>query len=187
MEASGKIVAFCWIVVVLVWAVSAFSVKPTKERQPLLERLLYLWLTVIVAVLLNGRIRAVHLERVVLPRTLGTAVLAEVLVVAGLIIAVWARVVLGRNWSARVTLKEDHELIQHGPYRFVRHPIYSGLLLMILGTALLSGHNGGFVAVVICFLGFRIKLRQEEDLLTKKLPGYSEYMARTKALIPFLF
>src|SRR5262249_25044393 len=103
-----------------------------------------------------------------------------------LMIAVWARVVLAGNWSARVTLKENHELIRRGPYRVVRHPIYSGLLVMILGTALLAGRMSGFVALLVCFCGFWIKLRQEEALLTRCLPGYSEYKARTKALVPFI-
>ncbi len=83
-------------------------------------------------------------------------------------------------------MKEDHELIERGPYRVVRHPIYSGLLLLILGTAFLVGQMGGFVALVICFCGFWVKLRQEEALLTKHLPGYSEYRRRTKALVPFV-
>ncbi len=187
MQVSARIVGCCWALVVLVWLVSALSVKPTKERQPLFGRLFYVWLTVVAAVLLNGRIPAVRLTRTILPHSLGSAVLADVLVLAGLVIAVWARIVLGGNWSSRVTLKEGHELIQHGPYGFVRHPIYSGLLLMILGTAVLVGHVGGFTAVVICFLGFWIKLRQEEALLTKRLFGYAEYMARTKAFVPFLF
>jgi protein-S-isoprenylcysteine O-methyltransferase Ste14 len=68
----------------------------------------------------------------------------------------------------------------------VRHPIYSGLLLMILGTAILVGRTGGFFALLICFFGFWVKARREELLLTKHLPGYSEHMARTKALVPFV-
>jgi protein-S-isoprenylcysteine O-methyltransferase Ste14 len=100
---------------------------------------------------------------------------------------VWARVTLGGNWSARVTLKENHELIQRGPYRLIRHPIYSGLLVMILGTVILVGQVSGFFALFICFLGFWIKSRQEEKLLSRHLPGYHEYKARTKALVPFLF
>ena len=85
-----------------------------------------------------------------------------------------------------MTLKEDHELIQRGPYRVVRHPIYSGLLLMMLRTIVLVGRVGGFLALAICFCGFWVKLRREEALLTKHLPGYSEYMRRTKALVPFV-
>jgi protein-S-isoprenylcysteine O-methyltransferase Ste14 len=187
MEATTRLVVFCWIAIVAVWMILALSVKRTKERQPLFSRLIYLMLTVVVVVLLNVGVRKVNLTRSVLPHTLAIAILADLLVLAGFIISVWARIVLGRNWSARVTLKEDHQLIQRGPYRFVRHPIYSGLLVMILGTAVLVGRVSGFLALLICLCGFWIKLRQEEALLTGRLPGYSEYMARTKALVPFLF
>jgi protein-S-isoprenylcysteine O-methyltransferase Ste14 len=83
-------------------------------------------------------------------------------------------------------LKENHELIQRGPYRLVRHPIFSGLLLMILGTAILAGQISGFIALAICFCGFWVKLRQEEALLSKNLIGYSEYTRHTKALVPFI-
>ncbi len=187
MQVSAIIVAVCWVIVVVVWVVSAVSVKPTKERQPLFGRLFYVFLTAVAAALLNGRFHALHFSRIVLSHTAGSCFVADVLALAGLGIAVWARVVLGSNWSSRVTLKEGHELIQRGPYRYVRHPIYSGLLLLILGTAVLAGQLGGFVAVLICFCGFWIKLRQEEALLSKRLPGYCEYMTRTKALVPFLF
>jgi protein-S-isoprenylcysteine O-methyltransferase Ste14 len=165
----------------------ALSVKRTRMQQPLIRRVLHVGVTVVAAVLLNGRIREFHLAQGVLPHTLGLALIADIIVFSGLVIAVWARVELGRNWSARVTLKENHELIRRGPYRLVRHPIYSGLLVMILGTAVLVGQLGGFVALLICFIGFWIKLRQEEVLLTAHLPGYSEYKVHTKAVIPFLF
>ena len=187
MRAPGKFVAICWVCIVVLWLFSALSVKRTKERQPLLGRSIYIGFMVVAAVLLNGAIPKTYLTRVFLPHTVGTSILADAIVLAGFIIAVWARVVLGDNWSSRVTVKENHELIERGPYRLVRHPIYSGLLLMILGTALLAGQIGGFVALLICLFGFWIKLRQEEALLARGLPGYSEYMARTKALVPFVF
>lgn len=186
MPAATKFVVLCWVVTGVVWFISALSLKPTRERQPLFSRLLYLWLTAAVAVLLIGGVHQLRLTRAILPHTLGVALLADVIVLAGCVIAVWARVMLGGNWSSRVALKENHELIQRGPYRVVRHPIYSGLLLMTLGTVLLAGTVGAFAALVICFGGFWIKLRQEEALLTKRLAGYSEYKARTKALVPFV-
>ncbi len=85
-----------------------------------------------------------------------------------------------------MTLKEDHELIERGPYRVVRHPIYAGVLLMVLGTVVLAGTVGGLVALALCFGGLWVKLRQEEALLTKHLTGYSDYLRRTKALVPFV-
>jgi protein-S-isoprenylcysteine O-methyltransferase Ste14 len=141
---------------------------------------------IVVAVLLNGSARIFHWDRAVLYHTVTTGVLGDFLVFVGLFISIWARVTLGGNWSARVALKEDHELIQRGPYQAVRHPIYAGLLLMIAGTAVLAGQVSGFIALAICFCGFWVKLRQEEILLSKHLPGYSEYMRRTKALVPFV-
>jgi protein-S-isoprenylcysteine O-methyltransferase Ste14 len=187
MKAASKFVVLCWIITGVIWVISALSVKPTKERQPIFGRLIYLWITVVVVVLLIGAIRRFDLSGAILPHTLGIAVLADLIVLAGFVIAVWARLVLGGNWSSRVVLKENHELIQRGPYHFVRHPIYSGLLLMVLGTVVLAGTLGAFVALLICSCAFWIKLRQEEALLTKRLPGYSEYKARTKALIPLVF
>lgn len=186
MDTTTKFAIGCWAIVIAFWIVSAFSVKRTKARQPLPHRLLYLVFNAVAAVLLIGSERVIHWNRVVLPHTVVTGILADSLMLLGLFIAIWARATLGGNWSARVTLKEDHELIERGPYRLIRHPIYSGLLLMILGTAILAAQMGAFIALTICFCGFWLKLRQEEALLTKHLPGYSEYLRRTKALVPFV-
>jgi protein-S-isoprenylcysteine O-methyltransferase Ste14 len=187
MEATAAIVGTCWAMFVGFWIVWAFRVKRTKAWQPLSERLIYLLFIGVAAVLLNGRVGTTLMTQRVLPQGIPIRILADVLVVLGLLIAIWARVTLAGNWSAQVTLKENHELIQRGPYRFVRHPIYSGLLLMILGTAVIAGQLGGFVALAICGIGLWVKLRQEEKLLTQHLPGYAEYKSRTRALIPYLF
>jgi protein-S-isoprenylcysteine O-methyltransferase Ste14 len=187
MQTGAKFIGLCWIIFFLVWIVSALSVKRTRQQQPLRARLFYLGFTAVAAMLLIGRVAEFHLTQAILPHTPAVVLVADLVVLAGLMVSVWARSVLGRNWSARVTLKENHELIRRGPYRLVRHPIYSGLLLMIFGTAILAGQVGGFVAFLICFCGFWIKLRQEEILLTQHLPGYLDYKAHTKALVPFLF
>jgi len=114
--------------------------------------------------------------------------LAYVLMVAGLVTLIWARITLGTNWSSTVTFREGHELIERGPYRFVRHPIYTGVLLMIAGTATVLDNISSLLALAVCFLGHWWKLRQEEALLTKHFPDtYRDYMSRTKALIPFIF
>ena len=108
--------------------------------------------------------------------------------VLGLIVCIWARATLGRNWSGAVTLKQDHELIERGPYRWVRHPIYTGLLLMFLATALLLGRTGGLIGVVLVFLSFWIKLGDEEKVMLKQFPDqYATYQRRTKRIIPFIF
>ena len=106
----------------------------------------------------------------------------------GLAGAVWSRKTLAGNWSSDVTFKAGHELIERGPYRWARHPIYTSLLLMLLGTAMVGGRVASFVGVGICFLALWIKLKQEERLLTRHFPAaYAAYQARVKALVPFLF
>jgi protein-S-isoprenylcysteine O-methyltransferase Ste14 len=97
------------------------------------------------------------------------------------------RVTLGRNWSSDVTFKQDHELITRGPYRFVRHPIYTGLILMLLGSALASGSLGPIAGLAFGFFGIWVKLQQEEALMMRHFPSaHSEYKANCKALLPFI-
>src|SRR5207244_6914218 len=83
--------------------------------------------------------------------------LAAAVVLLGLSVTLWARLALGRNWSASVTFKQDHELIERGPYRHVRHPIYTGILLMALGTAMLHAWVSAFVLCGIVLVGFWFK------------------------------
>jgi protein-S-isoprenylcysteine O-methyltransferase Ste14 len=102
-------------------------------------------------------------------------------------LCLWARAVLGRNWSGTVTLKEDHELIVRGPYRLVRHPIYTGLLAMLIGTLLPQGHLAGMLGLLLVFVSFWIKLSQEEEVMRKQFPEpYAAYEKRVKRIIPFV-
>jgi protein-S-isoprenylcysteine O-methyltransferase Ste14 len=186
MDGTTRFAIGCWGVGIAFWILSAFSVKRTREQQPLPHRLFYFVLTAAAAILLNGSARITNWNRAVLPHTVVTGIPGDFLLFLGLFVAIWARITLGGNWSARVTLKENHELVQRGPYRVVRHPIYSGLLLMILATAILIGQVGGFVVLAFCSCGLWVKLRWEEALLIKHFPEYSEYMRRTTALVPFV-
>jgi protein-S-isoprenylcysteine O-methyltransferase Ste14 len=100
---------------------------------------------------------------------------------------VWARRTLGRNWSANVTFKEGHELITSGPYAYVRHPIYSGLLLLILSVAVYAGSVISFVIFLLFFLGAFLKAGKEERLMAEHFPdAYPIYLKRVKAIIPFV-
>ena len=113
---------------------------------------------------------------------IGTAITA-----AALSFSAWARMHLGRNWSATVTVKQDHELIRTGPYAIVRHPIYTGVLFGFIGTALAIGQWRGVLAVVIVFVAFWRKLRLEERWMSETFgEEYRRYRARTRALVPFL-
>jgi protein-S-isoprenylcysteine O-methyltransferase Ste14 len=121
------------------------------------------------------------------PRTFEIADLGAVICLLGLLCALWARITLAGNWSGDVTLKQEHELVEKGPYRFVRHPIYTGMLMMSLGSSISIDTLRGFVGVVIIGLSFWYKLGQEEQLMLTHFPTqYESYKARVKAIVPFI-
>jgi protein-S-isoprenylcysteine O-methyltransferase Ste14 len=124
----------------------------------------------------------IAIQRTALSDSIGVAICA-----LGLFIAIWSRKVLGGEWSRDVELKQGHKLVEGGPYRFMRHPIYSGHLLMGLGTAIASGLVVAFVGLAAFVAGFWIKLNREERLLLRGFPDqYPAYKARVKALIPYI-
>jgi protein-S-isoprenylcysteine O-methyltransferase Ste14 len=102
-------------------------------------------------------------------------------------LAFWARVYLGRNWSSAPTIKEHHELIRSGPYRFVRHPIYTGILLAMVGTFLANGKVRGALSVVVVWFAWTVKSRMEEEFMVRTFGAqYEEYRRTTGALFPRL-
>ena len=113
--------------------------------------------------------------------------LGAALTFAGIAFAIWARMWIAGNWSSDVTLKRDHELIVDGPYRFVRHPIYTGILLALAGTALAVGEWRALLAVVLAGAAYWRKLRIEEAVMRRQFgEAYARYAERVPALIPFL-
>jgi protein-S-isoprenylcysteine O-methyltransferase Ste14 len=139
------IISACWILFVAVWLLAAVSTKRAVYRESRAQRLRY-WVPLVIAylLLLRGRQLPYPLNLRVIPHAASIAWAAAVLCMVGLAFALWARITLGRNWSGVVTLKEGHELVERGPYRFVRHPIYTGILTMFFATALVQGHVAGF-------------------------------------------
>ena len=113
--------------------------------------------------------------------------LGAALTLAGIAFTIWARVLLGGNWSGGVTLKHDHELVIDGPYRWVRHPIYTGLLVALAGTALALGEWRGLLALAIAAAALWRKLGLEEALMRGQFgDAYAHYAERVPALIPFV-
>ena len=182
------IISGCWLVFVAVWVIAALSTKRTVYRETQAQRLRY-WVLLAIACFLQfyGRRLPYPLSIRILPHVALNAWAAAVLCVIGLSFAIWARVTLGRNWSGVVTLKEEHELVERGPYRFVRHPIYTGILTMFFATALAQGHLSGFVGTLLMFVSFWIKLGREEELMLQQFPErYRVYQQRAKRIIPFV-
>jgi protein-S-isoprenylcysteine O-methyltransferase Ste14 len=181
-------ITICWWVFFAVWIATAFSVKPTRERQDRGGRLFTASFLIIASLLLLGVIPLRQLNEPLWTFQPAILDLGYAFVCLGLLVALWARFSLGTNWSATVTLRTGHQLVERGPYRYIRHPIYTGMLLMFAGTALAIRTPAGLLAVLIIFLGHWWKFRREEALLLRHFPDtYPAYRARTKALIPFIF
>lgn len=177
-----------WLFFLAYWLWSARRVKQATRAEPALSRFFKYWLPIIVALALMWPaewLQATVLGRRFLPGTQAVAAIGVILIVAGVWFACWARHILGSNWSSEVQLKEGHELIERGPYRYVRHPIYTGILLALLGTVVLEGEWRALLGLVIMFVSFWRKLRLEETWLSEHFgPVYADYMRRVKALVP---
>jgi protein-S-isoprenylcysteine O-methyltransferase Ste14 len=187
MTTSYIIIAACWWIFIIVWLVNAARTKQTIERQSPASMLAHR-----IPVGLGWWLMLVPkwpdpLNRQILPHTDFLQMTGAIICVAGLLFTLWARYTLAGNWSGDVTFKQNHELIRTGPYRFVRHPIYTGLLLLWIGTALALGELRGVVSVLLVALGFCIKIHQEERLMIRHFPdAYPAYQHEVKALVPFV-
>jgi protein-S-isoprenylcysteine O-methyltransferase Ste14 len=178
-----------WLSYVAYWWTMSTDVKETERREQALSRLARLVLMICAVALLS--LRSVPLpwvnERFLPPGALyfwsGAALTA-----GGLLFSVWGRRCLGKNWSQAVTVKEGHELITSGPYALVRHPIYTGLLLAFIGSAVARGEWRGILAVALVFAALWFKLRLEEKWMRVRFgESYEAYSRRVAALVPHIF
>ena len=177
-----------WILVGIYWAVTSLRAKATVRRENYSSRVLHIAVMCVAFDLLFGSPRIGALGFRFLPNGVSIAWAGLGLVIAGAAIAVWARTMLGGNWSATVALKQDHEFVRRGPYALVRHPIYSGFLLAIIGTALALGEVRGLVAFAVAFIGWAVKSATEERFLVDQFDGaYIRYRAEVRRLIPFVY
>lgn len=178
-----------WICFAAYWLVSALKRKKTKQRESWAQRFRYM-LPLFVGWYLLARPQAHYgwLGARFVPESDAPGWIGVALTAAGVAIAIWARWHLGTNWSGVVTLKEGHELIRSGPYRNIRHPIYTGILLAFLGTAVALGEVRGLLAVAIAWLSFYTKARREESFLTQEFGDrFAEHVRRTGMFLPRLF
>ncbi len=184
-EITLVVIGCLWAAWLAYWLAMAFSTKRTLERAGILGYRL-VGGAIVVALLLAGRAAGVAWDTRLWRTPLALGIASDVIVLAGAAFAVWARVTLGRNWSAEVTFKQDHELIEAGPYARARHPIYTGMLTMALGTAIDYGRWSGFGILLALCGAFWWKAREEERVMSEHFPdAYAEYRRRVPALIPF--
>ena len=179
-----------WLVFGIVWLISAFASKRSVQRQTYGSRVLHSSLMLIGLLLIFNFLDVfTHgwLEIRVIPQTQLWVLAGAVLALAGVLICFWARAILGSNWSGTVTIKQNHELILRGPYSFVRHPIYTGLLIAFLGSAMVYGSARSFIGVLICGFALWLKSQTEERFMIQQFgEQYAQYRQRTRALVPFV-
>lgn len=180
--------SLAWMVFLVYWFVSALKSKNVKRREPSVERMVYIgFMVVAYALMFNDRLGVGWLGRRFVALSPEAGALGVGIAILGIAFAIWARRHLGANWSATVTLKEGHELIRSGPYRYIRHPIYTGMLTGLAGTALALGEYRGLLSLAIAVASFYYKARKEERYLVQEFgAGFEEHAQRTGMFLPRL-
>lgn len=176
-----------WMIYFTYFLTTASKVKAIAERQSVASTFYYRIFVGFAWFLLVFHQLPMPFNFLLTPQNNFTQLIGMAVCLGGLFITIWARRTLAGNWSSSVTFKANHELIKTGPYRFVRHPIYTGLMLMCLGSALDLGSLCAWIAPCSMFIGFWIKLKREEKLLLQHFPNdYPIYRRQVKALVPFI-
>ncbi len=187
MTIYGRIILACWIVLLLYWCLSAIGTKRTVGPRPWRQSAGWRIGIVVLAVL----VLRIPILRNVLGHTqhfaAGAGAVSAVICIAGIALAIWARAHLGRNWGMPMSRKQDPDLVTTGPYAFVRHPIYTGVLLAMLGSAFGEGIVW-LAPFAVCIPYFIISARGEEKIMLEQFPTqYTAYRRRTWMLLPFVY
>ena len=181
-------VGYTWEILGVVWLAGLVFAKRTVRSQPAGSMYFQMTLALIGFSLLGSTwFSAGWLGMRFLPSAPKLELVGLALTIVGCALAIWARITLGSNWSGRATVKAGHELIQRGPYALARHPIYTGLLLASVGTAVTMAEWRCVLGLVLIAILFIAKIGQEEKLMLQAFPeAYPRYRQRVKALIPGL-
>jgi protein-S-isoprenylcysteine O-methyltransferase Ste14 len=178
--------ALLWLAFIVYWSAAARNSAPTLSAESSRSRQVHV-LLMYGALACSLAFRFPPLTWRWLPAWAGFVPLGLAIQIASAGLAIWARRHLGRNWSAAVATKEDHQLVRSGPYSLVRHPIYTGMLGMFLGSALVSGALHGLIGLIVMSAAYRRKIRLEERRLMEVFgPAYRDYQKMSGAVIPNL-
>lgn len=190
MEQSKIALQLAWLLFFIFWIFGAFQTKKANRQESILKRFLWYYFPLIIAGLLLGPgewfghtwLRENFVEHTDLVGIIGASIAW-----LGTLLACWSRFLLGKNWSVSVQLKKDHELIKTGPYKIIRHPIYTAILLLFLGNVIIVGDYRGILALVIVFISLWRKLKLEERWLAENFgENYIQFKAKTQALFPLI-
>ena len=185
MAVSNSLIVAAWATWLAYWTATAVNNKTVLRRESAASRAVHILPLALAALLLCAPLPGMGSARLWPANTIiGWA--ATVITLIGLLFSMWARHYLGTNWSGTVTIKQDHELITSGPYQFVRHLIYTGLIIAFIGTAMAQGELRSLLAPLIATAAFRRKWLHEERWMLETFGAqYIAYKARVPALIPF--
>ena len=184
-----ELISVCWVVFWVYWSFGAPRRRPSKRKVAstftvLNTGLLYLGFILV----LLGRSVPGSLGLLVVPQAIPIDLTGTVFAIIGVAFAIWSRQILRNNWSGEVAITEGQQFIGRGPYAIVRHPIYAGMLLALLGTALVSSTAGSLLGFGLAILSLWQKGRIEEQFLTVEFgEQYARYQREVKFLIPFLY
>ncbi|HEX5506928.1 MAG TPA: isoprenylcysteine carboxylmethyltransferase family protein [Pseudolabrys sp.] len=183
-----SIIPALWLIWLAYWIAASIGAKETQREEGLRSRLTHHVPLILGGILLGWPgIAGPQLEQRFVPLSLMWFWCTVAIIVIGLGFSIVARAWLGGNWSGSVTVKKGHELIRSGPYALVRHPIYTGLLLALIGTALAIGRWRALIALIFFVLGIVRKIRIEERFMSEQFGGtYARYRAQVAALVPFV-
>jgi protein-S-isoprenylcysteine O-methyltransferase Ste14 len=178
-----------WLAIFIYWLVSSFSVKKSLKKQSGWQRIVYIICVLLAfSLLFEDYFTLAILYQPILPQNEYWKIGGLILCAGGLLFALSARIWLGSNWSGRVTIKENHELVQSGPYRITRNPIYTGFLLAFLGCSMSLGLLKGYIGILLLFACLMLKISMEETYMHEVFGGqWQAYRRRVKRLIPGIF
>ena len=175
-----------WIVFVVYWIIGALKTRTTRESESAASRIAILLIEIAGYVLLFSHSAGIGVLGIrFMHRTLASVILGVVLTWSGIGLAIWARYHLAEYWSATITIKGDHQLIRTGPYTHLRHPIYSGLVLATIGSALVIDEWRCVLGVCLILTGYCLKAKKEEAMLSQQFgEAFREHQKHTGFLIP---
>ncbi len=192
MTVFNDIVIASWVVFIFYWVISASNVRrdigPGERWKGRLYSVARIAIVALLAYLYPGGVRRIFCTLITASRGLPMNVAGVSLSVSGVAFAIWARRHLGTNWSLNPSLKEDHQLVTSGPYRFLRHPIYTGMLTGLLGSLLATFSPVWFYLLIVMIVTFIYRVHVEDNMMMQTFPeAYAAYKKKTKALIPFVW
>jgi len=178
-----------WFILWAVWLPGYFTGKKTIQRPNKVSSYLAYAFIILGFVFLfaNKKVFGVPYSQIT-PHTTALGIIGMIVDLLAVAFAIWARITLGSNWANMIALKENHQLIQSGPYAIVRHPIYTGFVFATLGISITIGRLTDYLGVFIMLIGMLIRIKDEDALMAKEFTiEHADYRKKTKKLIPFIW